>query len=70
MSLMMLFALSLQAFALVLLRHRLGRTWLRHPVTCLVVVAIMYSGVSEILLEIPSIRIWDTYRLGRSRALH
>lgn len=63
----MLFALSLQAFALVLLRHRLGRTWLRHPVTCLVLVAIIYSGVSELLLGVPSIRIWDAYRLGTSQ---
>lgn len=67
MSFMLLLALGLQAVAVVLLRHRLGKVWLRHPVTCLVAVAIIYSGVSEILLAIPSIRIWDSYRLGTSQ---
>jgi hypothetical protein len=33
MTITLLTALFLEALAIILLRHRLGRPWLRHPVT-------------------------------------
>ena len=64
MSPTLLLALLLQLSAIGLLRHRLGRRWLRRPVTVLVITACVYSGLSEVLLAFGSIRAWDTYRLG------
>jgi hypothetical protein len=60
-------ALCLQGAAVVLLRRRLGRSWLQRPVTILVLTAVLYDGVVELLLAIPSIRVWDTNRLGISQ---
>jgi hypothetical protein len=60
----LLAALLLQVVAVVLMRRRLGRGWLRRPVAILVISAVAYHGLSEILLTIPSIAVWDTYRLG------
>jgi hypothetical protein len=57
-------ALLLQVVAVLLLRHRLGRTWLRRPVTLLVLTSVVYQGVSPVLLSFPSIGYWDIYRLG------
>lgn len=57
-------ALSVQAFAVILIRSGLGRNWLRRPFTLLVLAAVAYNGLSEILLAIPSIRLWDIYRQG------
>lgn len=57
-------ALLLQAVTVVLLRHRLGKTWLRRPVTLLVLASVVYDGVSPLLLTAPSIRVWDIYRQG------
>jgi hypothetical protein len=57
-------ALVVQAAAIVLLRHRLGRHWLRHPVVLLVVASVVYQGVSPLLMTIPSVRAWNTYRNG------
>jgi hypothetical protein len=57
-------ALLLQLAAVALLRHRLGRTWLRRPVTLLVLASVVYDGVSPLLMTAPSIRQWDNYRTG------
>jgi hypothetical protein len=64
MSAVMLFALLLQAVPVVLLRLRLGRRWLRRPVTILVLASVVYQGVSPVLLSFPSIGQWDIYRQG------
>ena len=61
-------ALVLQAAAVALMRHRLGRSWLRRPVTLLVLTAVTYTGVAEILLAFPSVRSWDLNRQGISQA--
>ncbi len=55
-------ALCIQALAAALMRYRLGRAWLRHPVTILVLTAITYNGISEAVLAVPSIRQWDMNR--------
>jgi hypothetical protein len=57
-------ALSMQAFAVILTRSGLGRNWLRRPFSLLVLAAVTYNGISEVLLAIPSIRVWDIYRQG------
>lgn len=57
-------ALLLQAVEITLLRHRLGRRWLRHPVSIMILVSVAYQGISPILLAIPSIGAWDSYRTG------
>lgn len=57
-------ALLLQSAAVALLRHRLGRTWLRRPVTLLVLASVIYDGVSPLLMTAPSIARWDIYRQG------
>ncbi len=64
MTLTLLTALGLQAIMLTLLRHRLGRHWLRRPVTLLVITSVIYEGLSPVLLEIPSINAQNIYRLG------
>ena len=64
MSATLLLALLLQGVAVVLLRRRLGRRWLRRPVTILVLTSVVYQGLSPALLLIPSVRQWDTYRDG------
>jgi hypothetical protein len=64
MSATLLLAFLLQGTAVVLLRCRLGRLWLRRPVTILVLTSVVYQGLSSVLLLIPSIRDWDTYRNG------
>jgi hypothetical protein len=58
------FALLLQFIAVALLRHRLGRTWLRRPVTLLVLASVVYDGISPLLMAFPSIGKWDDYRQG------
>jgi hypothetical protein len=64
MSATMLFALLFQALSVILLRHCLGKTWLRRPATILVLVSVAYQGVSPLLLLIPSIKAKDNFRLG------
>lgn len=64
MSATLLLALLLQGVAVLLLRRRLGRLWLRRPVTILVLTSVVYQGLAPALLLIPSIRQWDTYRDG------
>jgi hypothetical protein len=63
-SVALLTALLLQAIAIGLLRHRLGRLWLRRPVTLLVLTSVVYQGVAPVLLAFPSVRAWDYFRLG------
>src|SRR5215475_1651907 len=57
-------ALLLQAISVVLLRHRLGKRWLRRPVVLLVLTSVVYLGLSPALMAIPSLRKWDFYRQG------
>lgn len=57
-------ALVVQAAAIVLLRQRLGRRWLRHPVVLLVLTSAVYQGVSPLLLAVPSVGAWNIYRNG------
>lgn len=64
MSATLLLALLLQGAAVVLLRCRLGRLWLRRPVTILVLTSVVYQGLTSVLLLLPSIREWDTFRNG------
>jgi hypothetical protein len=60
----LLTALFLQVVAIVLLRHRLGHYWLRHPVTLISLVSAIYQGLSPILLTFQSIGAQDPYRNG------
>ena len=53
-------ALLLQALEITLLRHRLGRRWLRHPVSIMILVSVAYQGISPISLALPSIGAWDS----------
>ena len=57
-------ALLLQVTAIMLLRHRLGRRWLRRPMTLLVLTSAVYQGVSSLLLALPFVHAWDVYRIG------
>jgi hypothetical protein len=57
-------ALLVQAFAIMLLRHRLGRRWLRHPASIMIVVSAAYEGLAPLLIAIPSVGVWDPYRAG------
>jgi hypothetical protein len=69
MSATFLLALLLQGAAVVLLRCRLGRRWLRRPVTILVLTSVVYQGLSSVLLLVPSIREWDSYRNGTQSSI-
>jgi hypothetical protein len=64
MSVTLAAALLGQALAITLLRHRLGRRWLRRPVSILILAAVVYQGLSPIFMTVPSIGAWDTYRTG------
>jgi hypothetical protein len=55
-------ALLLQASAVILLRLRLGRAWLRRPVTLLVLASVAYQGLSPLLVTLTDTD--DTYRAG------
>jgi len=57
-------ALFAQLVAVLALRHRLGKTWLRRPVVLLVLASVVYNGLSQVLLSIPSIGQWNIYRRG------
>jgi hypothetical protein len=48
----------------LLLRCRLGRLWLRRPITILVLTSVVYQGLSSVFLLLTSIREWDTYHNG------
>jgi hypothetical protein len=57
-------ALVMQLVGTLLLRRRLGRPWLRRPVTLLYLFAIVNQGISAVLLSFPSTAAQDPYRLG------
>lgn len=60
-------ALLAQAVSLALLRHRLGRRWLRRPVTLFMLVSTVDLGIAPALLTIDSVRADDTFALGVNR---
>jgi hypothetical protein len=64
MSATLAMALSLQAAAIMLLRHRLGRSWLLRPPVLLLLASVIYQGVSPLLMTAASVRYWDVYRQG------
>jgi hypothetical protein len=57
-------ALLLQVIAIMLLRLRLGKLWLRRPAVLLVLISAFYNGASQVLLTSASVRAWDFYRTG------
>lgn len=57
-------ALLVQCVMVALLRHRLGRRWLRRPVTVLVLASVVELGIGPTLLAVPAIGMHDTSRLG------
>jgi hypothetical protein len=63
-------ALLLQVTTIAVLRHRLGRTWLRRPVTVLVLDAAVYDGVTQVMLLSPSLSTQDSYRMGVASQFH
>jgi hypothetical protein len=64
MTVTFLAALLVQCVMVALIRLRLGRSWLRRPVTVFVLTSVVYLGVAPALLAIPSIGMDDNYRLG------
>src|ERR1700704_1222204 len=46
----------MQATALAVLRLALGRSWLSRPISVFVFMAVLYHGVSELILAVPTIR--------------
>jgi hypothetical protein len=46
----------MQATALAVLRLALGRGWLSRPISVFVFMAVLYHGVSELILAVPTIR--------------
>lgn len=64
MSLTLIASLVVQAACIVVLRHRLGSGWLQRPMVLLVLLAVLYHGVSEVALALPAVRLWDNYRAG------
>jgi hypothetical protein len=64
MTMTFLAALIVQFVMVVAIRHRLGRHWLRRPVTLFVLTSVVYLGVGPALLAIPSIGAADAFRLG------
>jgi hypothetical protein len=64
MSVTMWLALVLEFASMALLRMFLGKTWLRRPGTLLVIISVVYDGVSQVLLSFPSVRQWDGYLRG------
>jgi hypothetical protein len=64
LSVTLLAAWFLEALAVILVRHRLGRRWLRHPVTLVVLASAVYQGLSPALLTIPSFAAWNVFGIG------
>jgi hypothetical protein len=63
----LLAALLAQAVSLVLLRHRLGRRWLRRPVTLFMLASTVDLGIGPVLLAIPSVSAQDAFATGVQR---
>ena len=57
-------ALLCEVASVALLRHRLGRLWLRRPVVLLVLVSVVCQGLPAGLLAFPQVAQWDIYRNG------
>jgi hypothetical protein len=65
MSVTLWLALLAEAVTVGILRHRLGRLWLRRPVTLLVLASVACQGLPAVLLAFTSVRAWDdTFRKG------
>lgn len=67
MTITFLAALLVQLVMVSLMRHRLGRRWLRRPVTVFVLTSVVYLGVAPALLAVPSIGAADIFRRGLNR---
>lgn len=67
MTMTFLAALMVQLVMVAVLRHRLGRLWLRRPVTMFVLASVVYLGVAPALLAIPSVGAADNFRRGIQR---
>jgi hypothetical protein len=67
MTITFLAALLAQFVMIVILRHRLGRHWLRRPVTVFVLASVVYLGVAPALLAIPAVGAADSFRRGIQR---
>lgn len=67
MTVTFLAALLVQCIMVALLRHRLGRRWLRRPVTVLVLASVVELGIAPGLLAVPSIGRDNVYRHGIQR---
>lgn len=61
-------ALLLQLFAVVALRHRLGKSWLLRPVAIAVIISVVYNAVTQVMLLSPSVAAQDPYRTGIAAA--
>jgi hypothetical protein len=57
-------ALIIQIVCLALLRLHLGRSWLTRPFSLLAIAAVVYHGVTELLLLDPGYLKWSTLRVG------
>jgi hypothetical protein len=68
MSVTLVSALLLQLVSLLLIWHRLGHGWWRRPGSLIVLASVVYDGVSQVLLAIPSIRAQDIYRVGNQQS--
>jgi hypothetical protein len=68
MTLTLAIALLVQVAGAALLRLRLGKSWLRRPVTLLFLASMIDQAVSPVLLAIPQVGQWDTFRQGIPRA--
>lgn len=64
MTALLAIAVLLQVFALVFLRARLGAGWLLRPLVLVVVISVVYNGVTQMLLLWPSVALQDPYRTG------
>jgi hypothetical protein len=64
MSVTLAAALLLQATAIMLLRVQLGRLWLRHPVSVMVLTSAVYQGVTPLLDAVPSVDAGNIFRTG------
>lgn len=57
-------ALLAEAVSVALLRHRLGKLWLRRPVVLLILTSVACQGLPAVLLAFPRVAQWDIYRNG------
>ena len=67
MTVTLLTSLFVQVVTLALIWHRVGRGWLRRPVTLLVICSVLNQGAGPVLLAIPSIGVHDNFAQGISQ---